>query len=498
MRIHGRKREREIMGITLGRKVSKVVFLWRWNTGSPMDGVIRSDPGWFTWGDHVMHRTGKVYSWHRFPRIYRMGARQAINLYTVGLLASFVFLGLWPTVWLYGSLTALSLSLGGWLIVRRGRRYLRNNRTVTPLASALAHKWGIAEAVAEKSLEFEPDWQTKPKGRMLIIQLPSHFAAVDGEKGTIENIISNRLGRGCDFKWHTASGKAGGTLEVLVSPPLPSKVLFRDYLPQVAKNKPGEYVAGVRAGGDIVRVSFMGDFVHHACSFNTGRGKSSYIMLMLAQILAQNPDNRATVLDTKMESVEPFTGVKNVNIYADPEHIEDMVEGARDVFAVMKYRLTAQTADPTLKGSWPMELLILEEGNDFSVQLDAWCQENKIKPQEIWRKVIAPILWQGRAVNVHMFAVFQSFMERFFGNLNLRPSFGLLALSGFKPNQFRAMVGTTPIPRAQRGKGRILITDGDEEFWIQALYDDPDYLRAFAEKNRLPLVDIVDEKEKAS
>ena len=481
-------------------KADLVVTLWRWNTGSPMDGIIRSDPGWFTWGDHVMHRTGKVYSWHRLPRIYRMGVRQAINLYTLGLGASFIFLGFWPTVTLYGALTALGVTLGLWLIIRRGRRYLRNNRTVTPLASALAHKWGIAEAVAEKGLEFESDWQTKTKGRMLLIQLPSHFAAVDGEKNTIENIVSNRLGRGCDFKWHTASGKGGGTLEVTVSPPLPSKVLFRDYLAEVAKNKPGEYVAGVRAGGAIERVSFMGDFVHHACSFNTGRGKSSYIMLMLAQILAQNPDNRATILDTKMESVEPFTGVRNVNIYADPEHIEDMVRGGEDVFKVMKYRLTAQAADPTLKGTWPMELLILEEGNDFSVQLDAWWQENKPKTAkgapEFWRKTVAPILWQGRSVNVHMFAVFQSFMERFFGNLNLRPSFGLLALSGFKPNQFRAMVGTTPIPRAQKGKGRILITDGDEEFWIQALYDDPAYLRAFAEKNRLPDLSQIPEEVK--
>lgn len=479
-------------------KTGAIIWLWRWNTGSPMDGVIRSDPGWFTWGEHVMHRTGKVYSWHRTPRIFRMGVRQAINLYTVGALACLIFLGLWWTLALYGILTAMGLGLGLWLIIRRARRYWRNNRTVTPLASALAHKWGIAEAVAEKGLDFDPDWQTKPKGRMLIIQLPSHFAAVDGEKGTIENIVTNRLGRGCDFRWHTASGKAGGILEVVVSPPLPSKVLFRDYLAEVAKNKPGEYVPGVRVGGAVERVSFMGDFVHHACSFNSGRGKSSYIMNMLAQILAQNPDNRATILDTKMESLEPFTGVRGVTIYADPEHIGDMVQGARDVFGVMKYRLKAQTADPTLKGSWPMELLILEEGNDFSTQLDAWCAENKIKPAEIWRKVIAPILWQGRAVNVHMFAVFQSFMERFFGNLNLRPSFGLMALSGFKPNQFRAIVGTTPVPRAQRGKGRILLTDGDEEFWIQALYDDPAYLRAFAEKNRLPLFDTVDEKEKAS
>jgi hypothetical protein len=476
------------MGITLGRKVSKIVFLWRWNTGSPMDGVIRSDPGWFTWGEHVMHRTGKVYSWHRFPRIYRMGVRQGINLYTVGLAASFVFLGLWPTVALYGSLTALGVGLGLWLIIRRARRYWRNNRTVTPLASALAHKWGVAEAVAERGLDFAPDWQTKTKGRMVIITLPSHFAALDQEKAVIENLVANRLGRGCDFKWHTATGKGGGTVEVIVSPPLPKVVKFEDYLREITRNKPGEYIAGVRPGGAVERQTFGGYQPHHAACFGTGFGKSSFLGNMMAQILVQNEANHFTVCDTKMDSLEEYRGLRGVDIFADPDHIDDMIGACEKVYKVLRHRQAAQTADRTLVGTWPFEGLILEECNDFSIQLAAWWQANKGKgdPNTIpfWRDTIAPLLWQGRAYNVHVIAVFQNFMERFFGNLNLRPSFNPLFMAGYKPNQFKAMVGSTPPIKAQKGAGRILVTSGADEYWIQGLFTEPLNLRTWIERTR--------------
>jgi hypothetical protein len=58
------------------------------------------------------------------------------------------------------------------------------------------------------------------------------------------------------------------------------------------------------------------------------------------------------------------------------------------------------------------------------------------------------------------------------------------------------MVGTTPVPKAQKGKGRVIITDGDEEYWIQALYDDPMYLRAFAEQNRVDTVPVTTNEKK--
>ena len=470
------------------RATHTIRTLWRWNTGLPMDGVIRSDPGWFTWGEHAIHRTGKVYSWHRLPRVYRMAVRQGINLYTVGLLASFVFLGLWPTVVLYGVLTASGAGLALVLAVRRARRYLRHTRTVSPLASALAAKFGIAAAVAERSLTFDKDWQTKEKGRMVLLQLPAHFAALPQERQVIEALMANRLGRNADFVWHTASGKGGGTVEAKVAPPLPKMARFTDYLTEIAKNKPGEYVAGVKPGGAIERQTFTGYQPHHACCFGTGYGKSSFISMMMGQILVQDDRNSFTVADCKMDSLEEWRGCPGVEIHSDPDHIEDMVRAIEAVYREMRTRQAAQTADRSLVGSWPFKGLIIEEANDFSVQLQGWWLGVKGKNDPnippLWRDTIAPLLWQGRAYNIHVFAVFQNFMERFFGNLNLRPSFQPLFMAGYKPNQFRTMIGTTPAIKSQKGAGRVLVTNGAEEYWIQALYDDPLRIRQWVEDQR--------------
>ena len=459
----------------MSNKSHIVRTLWRWNTGAPMDGEIRADPGWFTWGDHIMHRTGKVYSWHRMPRVYRMGVRQGINLYLVGLPASLLFLGAAITEALYGVLTFAVIGLAGWLIVRRGRRYLKNTRTVTPLAAALAIKFGVAPAVAEKSLHFDKHWTTLKAGRLLVVDIPSHFAAIDGERTTVEHLIGNRLGRDCSFTWHTSKGKGGGTITVNVSPPLPKLVLFRDYLVEIGRNKPGEYVVGVKAGGVVDRQTIMGEFPHFGCCFGSGFGKSSFLTCVICQLMVQNPLNHFVVIDTKMDSLEHLRGLSQIDIWADPEHIEDMVNACKNVYTVMRERQKAQQADPTLRGTWPVEGLVMEEVNDFSSQLIAWWQRTGHKGNPtLWRDVIGPILWQGRAVNVHLFVVAQNLLDRFFGNMSLRPSLTPLYMSGYKPAQYRAMVGT-PIIKSRPGKGRVLVTDGSEEYWVQTLYDETDY-----------------------
>ena len=481
---------------------------WRWFTGSAMDGIYRTDAGWFTRGKHAYHKIGKVYSWHYLPRIIRMAVRWTLTGYVLGTLLGLA-LDFWVTVAASGAVLAATLSLAVWYGVRRARGYIRNVRTITPLSQALGQRLDVAAQEMEKLLFLKKNYHQIRAGKIGRLNLPGHFGGTAGEKAQIEQVIAAKLKGNIEFDWQMTAGK-GGYLDFIAIEPLPTKVDFRDYFTEFANNEPGEYIAGVEAGGKIRRLSFMGDFVHHAFSFNTGRGKSMFLTMMLVQILMQNQGNRATIIDTKMESLVHFLGIPNVEIHADPEHIEDMVRGAEKVYQTMKYRLTAQTADPTLRGTWPMELLILEEGNDFAMQLMGWWLGVKGKGDPntcpFWRTTIAPILWQGRSVNVHMVGVFQNFMERFFGNMSLRGSFGILGLSGFRPNNWKALVGTQPTPKAQKGKGRIIITDGDEEYWIQSLYDptgyqgSPDYYghtRRLIESYRPPLIDT-DEKEIAS
>lgn len=447
--------------------------IWRWFTGAAMDGIYRTDAGWFTRGKRAYHKLGRVYTWHYLPRIIRAGVRWALTTYTGGTLLGLA-LDFWLTVALSGAVLAATLTLASLYGVRKVRGYWRNVRTVTPLSQALGIRLDVAAQEMEKYLHLKQDYHLIKKGKIGRLDLPGHFGGTAGEMGQIEQVISAKIKGALEFVWNTSAGK-GGYVEFLAIEPLPTKVDFRQFIEEMKKNKPGEYIAGVETGNRIRRLSFMGDFVHHAFSFNTGRGKSMFLTMMLVQILMQNPDNKATIIDTKMESLIQFLGIPGVQIHADPEHIEDMVRGAEHVYKVMKDRMAKQTANPSLRGSWPMELLILEEGNDFAMQLMGWWLGVKGKGDPntcpFWRTTIAPILWQGRSVNVHMVGVFQNFMERFFGNMSLRGSFGIIGLSGFRPNNWKAMVGTQPTPKAQKGKGRIIITDGDEEYWIQSLYD---------------------------
>lgn len=449
------------------------VFLWRWNTGAPLDGVIRADPGWFTWGTHVMHRTGKVYSWHRMPRIYRMAVRQGINLYVIGAGLSLYYVGPVATMAVYSALTLGIIALAVTLVVRRAQRQLRNRRTVTPLAAALGLKFGVAEAVAEKGLHFTREWRNVKAGRLLVVDIPAHYAAVDEERSIIESVIGARLGRDVECTWHTSKGKGGGTIDVRVSPPWPNIVKFGDYLDEIAKNKPGQYIAGVRANGAIDRQTLMGETPHPACSFGAGYGKSSFLTSMLGQLAVQDEKNHFTIIDTKMESLEPLRGIPGFDIWSDPEHIEDMVKAIEGIYNEMRRRQKLQRADLTLRGSWSIEGLVMEEANDFSAQLVAWWQRSGHRGNPLlWRDYIGPILWQGRSVNVHLIAVAQNFLDRYFGNMSLRPSFQPMYMSGYKPNQFKSIIGTTPVIRAVNKIGRVLVTNGAEEYWIQTLYED--------------------------
>ena len=323
--------------------------IWRWFTGAAMDGIYRTDAGWFTRGKHAYHKIGKVYSWHYLPRIVRAGVRWALSAYLLGTLLGLA-LDFWVAVLASGAVAGGVLSGAVWVGLRRARSYWRNVHTITPLSQALGQRLDVAAQEMEKYLFLKKNYHLIKAGKIGRLNLPGHFGGTAGEQSQIEQVLSAKLKGNLEFNWQLTAGK-GGFVEFIAIEPLPTKVDFRDYFEEFKKNEPGEYIAGVTAGNKIKRLSFMGDFVHHAFSFNTGRGKSMYLTMMLVQILMQHPGNRATIIDTKMESLVHFLGIPGVNIHADPEHIEDMVRGAEDVYKVMKYRITAQTADPTLSGN---------------------------------------------------------------------------------------------------------------------------------------------------
>jgi hypothetical protein len=58
-------------------------------------------------------------------------------------------------------------------------------------------------------------------------------------------------------------------------------------------------------------------------------------------------------------------------------------------------------------------------------------------------------------------------------------------MSGFKANQWMNYIGTTPVPRAQKGRGRAIYVAGESETWVQCLYGQDDEFKEFAIANRI-------------
>lgn len=466
---------------------------WRWFSGHAMDGRYYTDATWTRKATRVYHSTGQVLYWHHLPRLVRVGIRWGITVILCGELYGFLAA---PGAALLGNeLTGGSAVLGGsyvsWI---KARKSYRRKHVFTPLARALAPKLGSNVPETTKLITIKDGYRRLKEGELGRIKLPDEFSATDAEQTAVQNLLVRRLGVPIEFEWRTDAG-GGGYVQLNAAPLLPSMVKFEDYLDEIAKNKTTEYIAGILPNGKVKRLPLDGETSHHGMCFASGRGKSSYLQQSVAQLLTQDPNSHATVLDTKMGSFTEFMGLKCVTIYDDPSDMGSMVTAGYGIAKIMADRYQAQKKDKSLINTWPLELLILEEANHFSSVVKGWWLATKEKGDPpnppFWLDVIATLLWQGRAVNVKVMCVFQNMQDRFFGNLSLRSSFGWVGMSGYKPPQWKSIVGTTYV-KPQKGKGRILLTDGEEETWIQGLYAPGEWLKEYIIASR------PEEKEMAS
>lgn len=483
-------------------------FLWRWNTGFPMDGQHRTDAGWFTRGKHVYHRTGKVYSWHHWPRIIRMAFRQALNLWILGTLTGLLFTAIeWvkhgpyvADLWLTISLSGLALTgaaIGAMVYgLTKFRHYWQHTHTVTPMALGLADKVGISEQEAEKSLKLEAGYKTIKNGKVGRYLIPGSFGGSPGEKGAVENVIRSRLSQSVTFGWHLAAGK-GGYVDFRVAPELPTMARLADHVTEIEKLGKQVYLAGVTTSGTYA-AKFIGPEPHHGYCWGTSCGKSTQLASILAQVKHNEPEATGTVIDPKQISLEFMKGIPGIDFYDDPSEFETRTEGLtmdtyldympgmwrgfKENYDLMRYRFNLMAQDRTVE--FPTHLLMIEEANSFAIMSKTWWLRNKPKGASsmvpIWGDWIAPIFWRARQANIFIVLSAQSIQERFLGNLNLRPSLGLVSLAKYKPSQYESYIGTTPVPRMQKGQGRALFNDGEKDTWVQCLYATEAEFRAFA------------------
>ena len=404
----------------------------------------------------------------------------------------------------YGLLTARTLTIvlasvaafsgiALWItvITLKARRWFRNRHVVAPLSAALSSIPEMPDDQMEKSIILKPDYLKITRGELGRINFPDRFHANDGQKEAVNKLVTARFPIPVAVEWHERAHPIYAA--IVAAPPLLNKIYFRDKLADIEACGMGEYIAGYDNFGDPYIVSHMGDSPHHAYSMGSGAGKSVRLRTYAAQLLGKDNTTQLTGFDTKRVSLACLRGIPGVTLYTDPKHMEDMWNGWYLLKEEMDRRYVEYEKDPASVESFPYHYIVLEEGNDFSVQIKGfYMHELREKGGEnhppIWYEAIAPLLWQGREVRMFVIAVLQDFKERFFGNMSLRTSFGTVGMAKFKPGQWRTIIGTTPVPELQTGQGRLCIVEGQSEKWIQGLYDDETYLREYAMRYRKPSI----------
>lgn len=458
------------------------VLLWRWFTGHPLSGVVYTNATWFQPADKVMHSSGRVNSWHHLPRFKRAMIRTTGTVAPAGITYGIVK-ATYIILVIGGILAAAGIGYTVW----RLRAWHTDRVLKTPLSAALAGILELTSAQTVKSVALPTRFGPNMSGEIGAITLPSRFRASPEQRKATEHLVRSRLPVDIDFTWRTSQNPQ--VLGILAAPKPPDMVRFKDMVSLMESCKSGEAVIGLDRYGEPYYGSFNLDDPHWGFSVGSGRGKSTFLQVTAAQILHNDAKATLDAIDPKMSSLTPLVGIPGVTVARDPQNIPEMWDVISRFKVKMLNRLEQQKTDPTAE--FPIKLLVIDEINMFSNMSSAYWKalpksERPTSTPGVWQD-IASILWMGRAARCHFIGVGQRLDDKATGGIGLRDSLGFRGLAGFRKNQWDMLIGTTPVPRSQKPKGRWIYSDGQTETWVQNVYGSPQLIRDYATAKRTNL-----------
>ncbi|MFH9016458.1 hypothetical protein ACH4C6_34560 [Streptomyces sp. NPDC017943] len=330
----------------------------------------------------------------------------------------------------------------------------------------------------------------------IVVRLPWTFRGSQADKDNVTALINSRV----PGEWvgrFTFTGEHATAVYTHKPPPKPpapeptppDSVDFFDPEIQeaIANCKRGQIVIGRDAFGQII-IKEMGDgeTPHWALSVGTGGGKSAFCQMVIAQLIAQGYYILAS--DVKRVSVANYIGVVGCYIYNDPMNPQDMRAGIDWFKEEIAARSAISEADPTAE--FPGILCLIEEANEFAdVSREWWDDNRKTRADEfgpadragdpVWGTVASGARL-GRHVHGNILAVFQDLRDQALGGKGLRNLFRLKFMGNFNKNTWDNVVGTKPVPESIDKAGRMMIVEGNAQYWVQTLYAKPEALRAWA------------------
>lgn len=457
-------------------------WVWRYLSGQPLDGRRRTDGSFVHPGTRSLTPGVVRFSrWSGYPGWQRAGIRVS----TLALAA--LALDGWithPT--LTRNLALLSAWATGSAATWRGYQRWRDRRhwfhTVLPLHLALAAYLALPASARPRDYLRVPVNYARSHDARTTITLPPTWTGNPGVRKELATLVMEKLElSSSDAEWDLEM-KRSPTLTIKLSHKPPKTVSWSDELATLAACRPGQlFIGRDKLGHAFYWDLAVGEDPHAGFSIHTGLGKSTLMMALTAQLLHQDHRASVTYIDPKMVSADALAGVPGLTLVNDPRNVGAMWEAIEGSLALMDERRDALAADPT--ATFARHMLILDEVNMFATMSRShWL---KVKPKgapatpAIW-DVIAALIWQGRQFGVHLVLLGQRLDERATGGIGLRDSLGFRGLAGFRANQWLMLVGTVPIPRAQKGKGRWIYDDGESSTWVQNVYPSAQDLRSWA------------------
>ncbi|THJ37936.1 hypothetical protein E7Y31_20915, partial [Candidatus Frankia alpina] len=160
---------------------------WRWTTGAPLDGVLRTDATWLHPATVVVHPSGRAYRWQHRPRwqraTHRTGATALVLAEAYGQLTH-------PL--LTDSLTATAMASGAVYVGNRAHRRWTHRqhrrRLVQPLMKSLSGPLQLPIGASPEKWLVVPK-QPARQGAITRVNLPDHWAGEEYQQLAIARLV---------------------------------------------------------------------------------------------------------------------------------------------------------------------------------------------------------------------------------------------------------------------------------------------------------------------
>lgn len=520
--------------IGIFRLIGRMIRLvWRFFTGSMLDGIPCTDYGVFTRGTEALVK-GRVGRWEYLSRVSRAGIRLAVLVGTPVVL--------WAWMIHRGALVALVVTVPSVVVWRRHRKAIRTGATrrfrriyVRPLAMAAGPVLGLPTDAPDKWLKVDPAigslaatlqgqmtpaeikvrafygariepvlrfipervqrarwWVTETAPWITSVRTAftrpteSHPPAVEIRAGAwvptetrneLRKMVSQKLGlSGLVDTWNSVGPETVARWIMEVVPP--EKVTLDDIADVIDALEEHEFVIGLQSGNAPYVISVDDDSPHIACSAGSGAGKSVFAMLVAVQILRRG--GRVIILDLK-GSHRWARNLEGVIYCRKPSEMHKMLIELSQLGADRNDADFASEDDDFDPG--PRILVIFEEMNATVAKLTAYWESVREKSDPKTSPAVAAfrdLVYMGRSAKINLFAVAQMLTAKTTGGPETRECFGIRALARYTRNSAKMLVPECMLPRSSSIRGRWQIAVAGVATAVQVAFLTPGQARALA------------------